>query len=164
MAVSTGLKDEYTLLWGAGDLDDDSEGSNDEDEVGYETTPLAAIYALLEKHLQIDDSHGDDCWFAGGLMERLTKHMNRNDHVSAAHAMSEHTYFQKRVGKRILFVYDLVGCESDFGSLRFVIDAVRPPETSVKFEQLYGIPRQLTFERVVDRPSGPVDFWRGIYE
>ena len=97
LAVSTGLKDEYTLLWGAGDLDDDSEGSQDADEVGYETTPLAANYALLEKHIQIDDSQGEDAWFAGGLMERLTKHMNRNDHANALHAVSEHTYFMKPV-------------------------------------------------------------------
>ena len=164
MAVSTGLKDEYTLLWGAGDLDDDSEGSNDEDEVGYETTPLAAIYALLEKHLQIDDSQGEDAWFAGGLMERLTKHMNRNDHANALHAVSEHTYFLKRVGKRILFVYDVISVDADFNTLRFVLDAVRPPETNARFEQLYGIPRLLKFERAVDRPYVPVDFWRGIYD
>ena len=73
------------------DIDDDSEGSQDDEDVSYETTPLAAIYALLEKHLQIDDSQGEDAWFAGGLMERLTKHMDRNDYVNAAHAVSEHT-------------------------------------------------------------------------
>jgi len=164
LAVSTGLKDEYTLLWGAGDLDDDSEGSQDADEVGYDTTPLAAIYALLEKHLQIDDSQGEDAWFAGGLMERLTKHMNRNDHANALHAASEHAYFLKRVGKRILFVYDVISVDADFNTLRFVLDAVRPPETNAMFEQLYGIPRLLKFERAVDRPYVPVDFWRGIYD
>ncbi len=163
LAVSTGLKDEYTLLWGAGDLDDDSEGSQDDEDVAYETTPIAAIYALLEKYLQIDDSQGEDAWFAGGLMERLTKHMNRNDHVGAAHAVSEHTYFQKRVGKRLLFVYDVVGCDADFKNLRFVIDAVRPPETTAKFEKLYGMPRLLNFERASGRPCASVDFWRGIY-
>ena len=97
-------------------------------------------------------------------MERLTKHMNRNDHVNALHAVSEHAYFQKRVGKRILFVYDVISCDADFSSLRFVVDAVRPPETNARFEQLYGIPRLLKFERAIDRPSVPVDFWRGIYD
>ena len=150
-------------MYGAGDVDDDSEGSQDEDDVGYETTPMAAVYALLEKHLQIDDSQ-EDAWHAGGLMERLTKHMNRNDHISAAHAVSEHTYFQKRVGKPLLFVYDVISSDAEFSSLRFTVDAVRPPDTSAKFEKLYGIPRLLKFEMASDRPSVPVDFWCGIYE
>ena len=97
-------------------------------------------------------------------MERLTKHMNRNDHANALHAVSEHTYYQKRVGKRILFVYDVISVDADFNTLRFVLDAVRPPETNARFEQLYGIPRLLKFERAVDRPYVPVDFWRGIYD
>ena len=97
-------------------------------------------------------------------MERLTKHMNRNDPVSAAHAVSEHVYFQKRVGKRILFVYDVISCDADFSSLRFVLDAVRPPETNARFEQIYGIPRYLKFDRVSERASVPVDFWHGVYE
>jgi len=55
-------------------------------------------------------------------------------------------------------------CDADFSSLRFVVDAVRTPETSAKFKQLYGIPRLLKFERAIGRPSVPVDFWCGIYE
>ena len=37
LALPSGLKDSYMLLWGAGDASDDEEGSADDDDVGYET-------------------------------------------------------------------------------------------------------------------------------
>ena len=90
--------------------------------------------------------------------------MNKND-VSAANGTArDYASFRRRLGKKILFVYDLVGCDSAFDSLRFVIDAVRPPQTGAHFENEYGIPRYLTFEKHSDRPQVPVDFWHGIYD
>ena len=164
LAVSTGMRDQYTLLWGAGEDDSDSEGEFDDDEPGYKTDPVAAIYALLEKHLQVESSQNDDSWWAGGLMQRLTKHMNKNDASAASGTARDYASFHKRIGKQILFVYDLLGCESQFDSLRFVIDAVRPPQTSANFEKDFGLPRCLTFEKHSDRPPVPVDFWHGIYD
>ena len=164
LAVSQGLRDQYTLLWGAGEDDSDSEGEFDEDEPGYKTDPMAAIYALLEKHLQVESSQNDDSWWAGGLMQRLTKHMNKNDASAANGTARDYASFHIRLGKKILFVYDLVGCESTFDSLRFVVDAVRPPQTGANFENEFGLPRYLAFEKHSDRPPVPVDFWHGIYD
>ena len=66
VAVSTGVRDAFLLLWGAGDDDSDTEGSQDEDSTGYETAPLASVYKILEQYLAIDNSsQGDDAWFAG---------------------------------------------------------------------------------------------------
>ena len=63
--MSTGLRDEFLLLWGAGEDDQsDSEGEFDDDEAGYQTDPIATIYSLLEKHLQIESSQNDDSWWA----------------------------------------------------------------------------------------------------
>ena len=65
VAVSTGVRDAFLLLWGAGDDESDTEGSQDEDSTGYQTAPLACVYQLLEQHLAIDNSQGDDAYFAG---------------------------------------------------------------------------------------------------
>ena len=162
VAVSTGIRDEYTLLWGAGD-DSDSEPSQDEDETGYETAPIASVYRLLEKYLSADNSQADDSWFAGGLMERLSSHMNRNDSAGASIAAREHARFHTHIGKKLQFVYDLVASDSEFTNLRFVLDAARPPFTGAAFEKVYGLPRYLQFDMSSDRATECVDIWAGIY-
>ena len=90
--------------------------------------------------------------------------MNKNDFSAASGAVREYTSFQKRGAKKLHFVYDLIGCDSTFDSLRFVIDAVRPPQTSANFEKEFGLPRALTFEKHSERPPVQIDFWYGIYE
>ena len=164
LAVSSGVRDEYTLLWGAGEDESDSEGSHDDDDALYQTAPISSVYALLERHLQIESSQNDDSWWAGGLMERLTKHTNKNDVSAASGAARDYAGFHKRVGKKLHFVYDLVGCESPFDSLRFVVDAVRPPQTRASFERDFGLPRFLAFEKYNERPAASVDFRHGVYD
>ena len=111
----------------------------------------------------MDQSQGLDCWYAGGLMERLSSHLDRNDSAGAVRAAREHTHLHKRAGKKLLFVYDLVASDSGFDTLKYVLDAVRPPFTSATFEQIYGIPRYLQFERRSERANESVDVWAGIY-
>ena len=53
----------FTL--GRGDDESDTEGSQDEDSTGYQTAPLASVYTIMEQYLAIDNSQGDDAWFAG---------------------------------------------------------------------------------------------------
>ena len=65
--------------------------------------------------------------------------------------------------KKVLFVYDLVANDSDFDTLRFTLDAVRPPRSSALFEKLYGLPRFLQFEKSARRAPESVDMWAGIY-
>ena len=163
VAVSTSNREEYTLLLGAGDSESDTEGSQDEDDTGYETAPIASVYQLLEQYLAMDQSQGLDCRYAGGLMERLSSHMDRNDSTGAARAAREHTRLHQRLGKKLLFVYDLVASDSDFDTLKYVLDAVRPPYTCAAFEHVYGIPRYLQFERRSERAIESVDIWAGIY-
>ena len=164
LALSTG-RDEYLLLWGAGgDDESESEGEFDDEDVGYQTAPIASIYTLLERHLQVESSQNDDSWWAGGLMQRITQFMNKNDVTAASGAARDYTSFQKRGAKKLHFVYDLIGCESAFDSLRFVLDAVRPPKTSATFEKDYNLPRYLKFERHSERQPVVVDFWCGIYD
>ena len=69
-------------------------------------------------------------------MERLSNHMNRNDSTGASLAAREHARFHTHVGKKLLFVYDLVAADSEFTSLRFVVDAVRHPVTNAAFEKI----------------------------
>ena len=96
-------------------------------------------------------------------MERLTSHMNRNDSAAASHVAREHTQLHKRLGNKLLFVYDLVGNQSPFDALRFTLNAVRPPHSSALFEKLYGLPRYLIFEKSSTRAPESVDMWAGIY-
>ena len=96
-------------------------------------------------------------------MERLTSHMNRNDDAAASDAAREHTQLHRRLGKKVLFVYDLVANDADFDTLRFTLDAVRPPRSSALFEKLYGLPRFLQFEKSARRAPESVDMWAGIY-
>ena len=69
-------------------------------------------------------------------MERLTKYMNKNDPSRASSAARDYACFHKRLGKKLLFVYDLVGCDSTF----------------------------LMIEKHSERPPVQIDFWYGIYE
>ena len=97
-------------------------------------------------------------------MERLTSNMNRNDVAAASDAARVYTHLHRRLGKKVLFVYDLVANDSDFDTcLRFTLDAVRPPRSSALFEKLYGLPRFLQFEKSAQRAPESVDMWAGIY-
>ena len=96
-------------------------------------------------------------------MERISTHMNKNDSAGASLAARAHAGFHTHAGKKLLFVYDLVAVDSEFTSLRFVLDAVRPPFTSAAFEKIYGLPRHLQFERSSERAVESVDIWTGIY-
>ena len=97
-------------------------------------------------------------------MQWITQFMNKNDVTAASGAARDYTTFQKRGAKKLHFVYDLIGCDSAFDSLRFVLDAVRPPKTSAHFEKDFNLPRFLTFEKHSERQPVAVDFWCGIYD
>ena len=67
------------------------------------------------------------------------------------------------LGKKVLFVYNIVANDADFDTLRFTLDAVRPPRSSALFEKLYGLPRFLQFEQSARRAPESVDMLAGIY-
>ena len=96
-------------------------------------------------------------------MERLSNQMNRNDSAGASLAAREHARFHTYVGKKLVFVYDLVASNATFSDLKFVLNAVRPPFTSAAFEKVYGLPRYLQLERSSERAAESVDIWTGIY-
>ena len=96
-------------------------------------------------------------------MERLSNHMSRNDSAGASLAARAHAGFHTHAGNKLLFVYEVVAVDSEFTSLRFVLDAVRPPFTSAAIEKVYGLPRYLQFERSSERAAESVDIWSGIY-
>ena len=97
-------------------------------------------------------------------MQRITNFMTQNDVSAASGAVRDYASFHKRGAKKLHFVYDLIGCESEFDSLRFVLDAVRPPQTSAAFEKDFNLPRYLKFEKHSERQPVAVDFWYGIYD
>ena len=98
-------------------------------------------------------------------MQRITHFMNKNDVSAASGAAREYASFQKRGANKLNFVYDLIGCLSEFDSLRFVLDAVRSPQTtSATFENDFNLPRYLKFERHSERQPVAVDVWCGTYD
>ena len=79
-----------------GDDESESAGEWDDEDVGYQTSPIASVYTLLERHHQVESSQNDDSWWACGLMQRITNFMSKNDVSAARGAVREYASFQKR--------------------------------------------------------------------
>ena len=178
MPMKAGSKDEFTLLWHTGDdhlggkelAEEAEDGSED-----YEPAPLAFVERLLEKRFENElevssEECGERCeaWLTGGGMRRLTDAMSKR-HISHAYKLVSDTQASRlHYHVPLLFVYDFVTCEASFDNLRFVLDAGRPPLTSVLCEKhfidIFGLPRKLSFDTQHSYASrSPIKWWDGVY-
>ena len=118
----------YLLLWGvhaSSDPDEkktvaacDGEGQPE----GYEATPLATIYAVLEKaHRQdaLANATPDDGWWRGGVMQRIASTMQRDTLKATKVALEAHTA-RASTGSPLHFVWDMVTTDAKFGCLKYV--------------------------------------------
>jgi len=169
--VGAGSRGEYLLLWGAS-VQETVE--SDMDNEGYEQTPLARVYDLLDKHfryeLEMSDEtpQNDDAMWMGGAMHRLASAMAKRDPCSVATQLAtEHQACRIQSSESLLFVYDFCTCNSLFESLRFVRDAGRPPLNSnldaEHFVKIYGLQAKLLFEPHRFREPATMDWWEGVY-
>ena len=78
-------------------------------------------------------------------------------------------YQQLARGAKLSFVYDLVTGTAEFSSLKYTLDAAKPPlrtdlDEDAEFESLYGISRRLRFRHAVPRKAWRNDVFTDIYE
>ncbi|MBJ77123.1 MAG: hypothetical protein CMJ98_08925, partial [Planctomycetes bacterium] len=170
--VGGGSRGAYTLLWGAA-LEAETVESGTDDE-GYEQSPLACVYSLLDKHFQHEletsdeTPQNDDGMWVGGAMQRLASAMAHRDPCSVVIQLaSEHQACRIQSSEPLLFVYDFCKCDSPFESLRFVRDAGRPPLkpslNDEQFAEVYGLPAKLMFEPRKFREPVVMNWWEGLY-
>ena len=167
--IGTGARGVFRLLWGARMPDETSDESETESmqSMEYETTPMAVAYALLEQTFREDmtaDSADAAHHVSGGAMQRLASCMGHCDVKSAVRVVEEDVTTRLQSKLPLLFVYDVVRCDEDFDSLRFVLDAERPPLSSATdFETKYKITPKLTFKLRTSRSHTEVNWWAGRY-
>ena len=156
------------LLWGieAEDEEESDEEIMDEDIEGYQICPIAKAYSLLERHFKYHpcNSEPNDGWYKGGIMEKLIKkiaHSNANGVYETALAYNT---TQALVGKPLHFVYDIVGVETKWTDLKYVLNAVRPPmKDGPDFEKVYGITRKLTLDNKSKRSPVVSNIFENVY-
>ena len=171
--LASGRRDECNLLWGIEkapeETDEDSEEDTEEEEeeTNYQVTPLAEIISLLEKVHARDalvEDGPQDGWFRGGIMEKLSSHMKKSHSRDCYKVCVEAQTVRCNAGKPLLFVWDMVTPEAPFDSMKYVIDAARPPlEDCKNFEAKYGIPRRISFAPRDMRPPMAMDLFAGVY-
>ena len=181
LLICTGVPRKYHLVWGAGlpndDLDDLSMDDDEfdaevtEDVSGYACTPLALAYDLfahlLETQLLEDDAS------KSGIVARLSgKMQQQNGEVAASMCRRHYERMLSMKGCRVGFAWDLVNANVDgFDSLKAIFDAGVIPSISSSsagladnmFEQKYGFPRLLRFNRANLRRPTEIDWFRDVY-
>ena len=165
--ISKGTPGEYWICWGVHDTHPPP--SNDgEVEGGYEATPLAQIHMMLDKlHAQdaLADTTSEEGWFRGGVMQRISCSMKRDTLDATRVALTAHQARAAK-GNHLHFVWDVVSTEAAFDSLRYTLDAARPPlcdRPDDFFTKAYGMPRRLSFTPQQKRVPLEADMFEGIY-
>ena len=182
LLLHTGVPRKYHLLWGAAlpnsDMDDSSEMDDDdcdaevtEDVSGYACTPLARAYDLfahlLDMQLREEDSSNS------GIVARLSGRMHQqNGEVAASMCRRHYDRMLWMKGCPVGFAWDLRNANAEgFDSLKSIFDAGAVPAISSSsaglaentFEQKYGFPRLLRFNRAKLRRPTKIDWFRDVY-
>ena len=168
--VGAGAQGQYTLLWGTS-VEETVE--SDVDDEGYEQTPLACVYSLLDKHFRHElgasdeTPENDDGMWMGGAMHRLAGAMAHRDPMRVVRLAHEHQACRIQSSESLLFVYDFCTCAHTFEDLKFTRDASRYPLNSdlddEQFGNIYGLPAKLLFELHKFRKAAAIDWWEGVY-
>lgn len=163
MPISTG-SGEYDLLWGIEPIDMQQHFEDDDIE-GYESTQLATICGILDKMFLRDSTNvTPDGWFTGGVMQKLTNKMTQSNTSGVYKAALESNSNRSVLGNPLHFVYDIVGAETRFEALKYVLDAAQPPlRNDTNFEKIYGLPRHLRFQMKTTRVGVDVDIFESVY-
>ena len=166
--LGTGRPGHYTLLWGVQAPNDEAKECDEGSQIeGYDTTPLATVYAVLERAHRQDahaDQTPDDGWWRGGVMQRIASNMTTRDTLAATKVVLETHAARASTGSPLLFVWDMVTVEAKFGCLKYVLDAARPPLCDCPdFEKINGLPRYLRFENRKKRVPVEMNVFDGIY-
>jgi hypothetical protein len=182
LLLHTGVPRKYHLFWGAalpnddtGDIsemeDDDFDAEVTEDVSGYACTPLARAYDLFAHLLEMqlleeDPSHS-------GIVARLSGRMQQqNGEVAASMCRRHYDRMFSMKGCPVGFAWDLRNANVDgFDSLKSIFDAGAIPSIASSsagladnmFEQKYGFPRLLRFNRANLRRPTEIDWFRDVY-
>ena len=166
--ISKGTPGEYWLFWGVHGPACNEPANEEGQEEGYDTTPLSQIYAILEKvHRQgaLADPESEEGWHKGGVMQRISSSMKRDVPDAIKVALEAHAA-RASTGNSLHFVWDVVGTDAKFGCLKYILDAARPPlcdRPDHEFEQIYGLPRHLTFVSQKRRIPIDMNMFEGVY-
>ena len=97
-------------------------------------------------------------------MEKLTKKIAKSNTSGAFEASIECNTSKTIVGKPLHFVYDIVGTETKFDDLKYILDAAQAPlQDGPNFEKIYGVSRLLTFDVKARRKSVEADIFENVY-
>lgn len=165
--ISKGIPGQYWLFWGVHDPDAPEANDRDTEEDGfYDTAPLYQIYKILEViHAQekLAEPDSEEGWYRGGVMERISSSMKRDAPDAVRVALEAHVA-RSSFGNPLHFVWDIVGTEAPFKDLKYILDAARPPLSErPDFEEIYGLPRHLTFSTQKMREPTEMNLFEGVY-
>jgi len=165
--IQTGRPHQYMLLWGVSAAEGGDDSSDTEVD-GYQTTPLADVYAILERLWRQDAAKGasqeEDALFQGGIMDRMKTCMHRNSTRAAVDIALETAHARAGAGRQLLFVWDVVTHDAPFAKLAYTHDCARPPLRDLpNFESVHGISRFLTFTKRRNRTPVEMDLFCDVY-
>ena len=142
-----------------------------EDVSGYIFTPLALAYDLFAHLLETQLLEEDASKY--GIVARLSgKMQQQNGEVAASMCRRHYERMLSMKGSRVGFAWALVNANRDgFDSLIAIFDAGVIPSMSSSsagladnmFEQKYGFPRLLRFNRAHLRRPTEIDWFRNVY-
>ena len=163
--ISSGILGEYVLLWGVEPHHTEATEIEDDEIEGYQSTPMAAMYGLLEKAFhQNPQSMEPEGWFKGGIMQKLEKEMTKANTSGVYQTAIECNASRTVIGYPLLFVYDIVGVDTKFKDLKYILDAAHPPlKDSTHFEKIYGLPRLLKFHVRTKRQPVDANMFANVY-
>jgi len=165
--ICTGDVGTYLLLWGIEPPCKEAEFTEEEEEEfeGYQACPMASTYNILEKaYQQHPQNVEDEGWFKGGIMEKLAKKIAKSNTSSVFETSLQCNATKAVVGQPLHFVYDIVGTETKFNDLKYVLDAAQSPlKDGPDFEKIYGISRRLTFASKAKRRTVESNMFEHVY-
>ena len=165
LPIAVGM-DQYLLYWGVGT---DDKYSSDRDIDGYTETAVSAGYRLLRAYFKrklLTLHRKEDAPIMGGVLQKMDGGYSRrcNDTIRIVYGG---TTTQLSRTFRVIYVYDICTCETQFENLKFVNDAARSPlakkTTEDEFKATYGIEQKIRFKHRKSHSVHPRDWWSELY-
>ena len=97
-------------------------------------------------------------------MQKLEKERTKANTSGVYQTAIECNASRTVIGYPLLFVYDIVGVDTKFKDLKYILDAAHPPlKDSTHFEKIYGLPRLLKFHVRTKRQPVDANMFANVY-
>ena len=155
---------DFLLLW---DVSSGPREEEEEEDECYTATPLAAVLKICEQKLDETIICSGDEGAVRKISARIQSRMAKRQVSGAMRVVDEALDASVDNRSPLIFVYSFCSLASGLNALKGVLDATTlcglPTLSEEEFQERYGLPRTLAFQKARDRRIAGADVWSELY-